>query len=661
MSIEKYRGVLLVGENIEIPESINECFNYPGYIVIGDKDKHGFNLKNIKNHLSARIDENTRIDIFAHGIVSDGFHIINQHYTSTVLEALNNLTENLTPLHIHIWSCYGGAAIKDVSTLAPGSVLITHGTAEDPSTMKVDKFAITKIMKNKTSDSSLSNPFETFARELAIGSLESSTFAFSRGNELPYIFEVKPKLKELIENPKDIILKLHTNFTNFYNKIRLEEAWYGDKFSQELLIHFPSDEDITDFVQGYFFHNADINRSELPELFETDQISNINLPDIMNNNKFGNTPLLRAIGGNRLELVKLLLEHGVDVNKDSGSGGLSALSTAVRKNEPELVKLLLKYGANVGGEKDQPLFWALESKLFMIAEILIEHGADVNRFFVSNGVSSSYLSYAIYSNQPEVVKFLLQHGVDDNLDYSSALVIKTALDGNLEMLKVLWEHISKDMEVSKSLDQIHIMVIEKMLQEGMDVDQINDNGETQLSIAASYGNKEAVEMLLKNGADVNKSIKHGVTPLIIAAQKGNVEVAKLLLEFGADVNKAQDDGVIALFAATEHKQNSIVELFINLSPKKHEYHLTQEYQTTMKMFNKGYAFCYKSINHNLDDPICYDDLDSCVEIRGGICYGELVSVLFEPVMHAWKHSSYSDQAHVLHVPVQDAHYEHIEL
>jgi ankyrin repeat protein len=47
------------------------------------------------------------------------------------------------------------------------------------------------------------------------------------------------------------------------------------------------------------------------------------------------------------------------------------------------------------------------------------------------------------------------------------------------------------------------------------------NGDTPLTTACTYGNKNAVEVLLENGADPNKTNKNGRFPIKIAEQRGH--------------------------------------------------------------------------------------------------------------------------------------------
>ena len=78
--------------------------------------------------------------------------------------------------------------------------------------------------------------------------------------------------------------------------------------------------------------------------------------------------------------------------------------------------------------------------------------------------------------------------------------------------------------------------VTRLLDGGVDVKAVTENGDTPLHYAALSGNAELVKLLLEKGADANAKESSGWTPLLAAAQNGQVDVCKLLLEKGAEVN-----------------------------------------------------------------------------------------------------------------------------
>ena len=82
--------------------------------------------------------------------------------------------------------------------------------------------------------------------------------------------------------------------------------------------------------------------------------------------------------------------------------------------------------------------------------------------------------------------------------------------------------------------------LKALLQQGINVNAADNDGETALMEAADSRNADAVRVLIANGADVNAADEDGETALMIAADEGNLEAVKLLIEAGANVN-ARDD------------------------------------------------------------------------------------------------------------------------
>jgi ankyrin repeat protein len=80
-------------------------------------------------------------------------------------------------------------------------------------------------------------------------------------------------------------------------------------------------------------------------------------PDIRDN--FGATALHEAIFESNLEVIRLLLDNGFDVNAQVPSNGYTPLHYAVWLNKPEAVRLLLSYNADKN-IKDKKGFTPLE-------------------------------------------------------------------------------------------------------------------------------------------------------------------------------------------------------------------------------------------------------------------------------------------------------------
>jgi hypothetical protein len=94
----------------------------------------------------------------------------------------------------------------------------------------------------------------------------------------------------------------------------------------------------------------------------------------------GRTPLLWAAVSGRTDLVKLLLDHGADVNVRESLGGTTVLicATASERGDLALVNLLLEKGAALDatdGHGDSALDWARRRGSRQIVQVLERKGA----------------------------------------------------------------------------------------------------------------------------------------------------------------------------------------------------------------------------------------------------------------------------------------------
>ncbi|XP_029659859.1 ankyrin repeat domain-containing protein 17-like [Formica exsecta] len=124
------------------------------------------------------------------------------------------------------------------------------------------------------------------------------------------------------------------------------------------------------------------------------------------------TLLMRAAKAGCVNLVKWLINHGIDVNTQSTFGNTPLMYGCAGGHE-EVVRVLLEAGTNVEDHNDlyghTPLMEAASTGRVQIAKILLEHGAGINTH--SNGKESA-LSLASRHGHLKMFHFLLKAGAD---------------------------------------------------------------------------------------------------------------------------------------------------------------------------------------------------------------------------------------------------------
>src|ERR1700733_630038 len=208
----------------------------------------------------------------------------------------------------------------------------------------------------------------------------------------------------------------------------------------------------------------EIPREELnKQLLEAARISNIeNVAQLLERGAYSNckdkkcgiTPLIYASTNNKLEIAKLLLEHGADSNgKDNFDNTplvwASTISPAddliwgsTIADKLEMAKLLLEYGADSNYKNkdgDTPLIYASRYNYPAIAKLLLEHGADINH---KNNNGETALIFVSRYNNLAIAKLLLEYGADSNCkdNDGDTPLIDASTNNNLDIAKLLLEH-----------------------------------------------------------------------------------------------------------------------------------------------------------------------------------------------------------------------------
>ncbi|MBE5866787.1 MAG: hypothetical protein E7292_11370 [Lachnospiraceae bacterium] len=200
-----------------------------------------------------------------------------------------------------------------------------------------------------------------------------------------------------------------------------------------------------------------------------------------------NYPLIEACGTDNLEIVKLLVAFGADVNCNDGRTPLSITYCGKQEN------------------------W------YQISVFLIESGASLNYKTEYSGEYLSVLEDIIHPKSGESLPgYIPENSEEVYMAFCYAV-------GNCNLDKVSWGHVLQD-GVSYNRQKIVKFLLENSY---CDVNTVL--GEMNiLMFAARDANAEMVQLLLEYGADKDYTTSEGWTAYDFAVQSKNEEIVTLL-------------------------------------------------------------------------------------------------------------------------------------
>lgn len=298
--------------------------------------------------------------------------------------------------------------------------------------------------------------------------------------------------------------------------------------------------------------------------------------------KVQTTPLHLAAHRGYLDIVKLLIDAGADVNAQEGNYSKSTtLHWAAKEGNLKVVKLLVESGAKLDVKDNwfnlTPFGWtilvncdfdegSIENRHPEVREYLLTQGAQLDIFSAialdkTDAVKSLIeanpqtlsdrlgfvmdefhpLHFAIKNMMPEIVELLLEKGADVNALTSlgvTPLCMATKI-GDRQIIELL-------MAKNADVDLDTLIVAEKWEQAQALLDarpNIISEKPLLLHYTIRHGLTAATSWLLERGADINIRTKYllddfvaSLTPLQAAIEAERVEITQTLIEAGADVN-----------------------------------------------------------------------------------------------------------------------------
>lgn len=260
--------------------------------------------------------------------------------------------------------------------------------------------------------------------------------------------------------------------------------------------------------------------------------------------------LKSAIWGGNKDIVKLLIDMDVNINTIFETEE-TPLMTATRKGDIDLVKMIVKAGADVNILNEQLIF--LGSFIFSHREV----DREISRYLLSlisdiryEEISKMNLTEIVFTlrKDREIIKnFILAAEQGNIIEVQEAIqagVDITAFDESGETA------LHKAARVGQS------EIVRILLDAGVQPD-IWGLGYTSTplmnAIGSNLDNYDIVTILLEAGANPNILVD-SKTPLMAAANNGKLRTTQILLEFGADVKIVNHEKETALLLAKKYSE-----------------------------------------------------------------------------------------------------------
>ena len=123
----------------------------------------------------------------------------------------------------------------------------------------------------------------------------------------------------------------------------------------------------------------------------------------------------------------------------------------------------------------------------------------------------------------------------------------------------------READLRRAVLNCDLKYVEWMVEEGCDVNVVDEYGMSALHFAAYRGDIEMVEYLIDHGCDANRVDDYGVNALHLAAYSGYDGMVRYLVEvLGCDANSVDHFGWKGVHIGTQEVHLSVVDCFLCL-------------------------------------------------------------------------------------------------
>lgn len=222
---------------------------------------------------------------------------------------------------------------------------------------------------------------------------------------------------------------------------------------------------------------------------------------------------------------------------------------ACARGKLNVVRIQLNLGVNVNCIKlpsqQTGLFEAADSGHSDVVQLLLQHNAEVDR---RNQWGLTPLAIAALNGNVDIIHIL--HGNGAEIDAANN---------------------KKFTPLHQAASRGHVAATEALLQYGANIEAHQNKGDFTPLQQAAWNNQVAIiEVLLKHGADLHAKTKENDTALHIAAYAGRIEACRALLQLGLSPDDVKCNGNTPICEARDQNKQETVDFFLEYTGRKVE-------------------------------------------------------------------------------------------
>lgn len=286
----------------------------------------------------------------------------------------------------------------------------------------------------------------------------------------------------------------------------------------------------------------------------------------------GKTPLLLIIPQEaQMEMYSLLLQNHANCNQKDMYGDMVLHIATMAHASTDVIKLLVEAGATINERNKQgitPLALAIDQDMDDHVVYFANNGADIH---AEDMEGFTPLTRALSCPSPEMLQTLLTKQNIHSKDSSgnTPLHIAIMMDAPYEYIKFIVDTGADVNARNKSGDSVLYLTVEKnkrkagelLLDKGADIFATNTQNYSPLRLALEYGGE--VQDWLITSQSLNITDGSGNTPLHYAAEWKLEEALVALLQKGAKISAVNANGESALFSAVKGGSTNCISLLVD--------------------------------------------------------------------------------------------------